>query len=183
MVWCLKIDGVNFFFLLWESKSQGISSGFFVWFSGLVLVFLIKTNIQKPKSCSPLYKRSTSQNWVYCFKKRKQRKICIRLHIHLMAIDEKEELLQALLWELDVWGFICRGWKNIYQVPPGRSGWKLRVGIFLLECLWLVSEPFCSAFPVARGSWQGLLVHELFCFLPAVTEGGGQDQLCFNLGL
>lgn len=54
-----------------------------------------------------------------------------------------------------VWGFVCRGWKNIYQTPPGRAGWKSRVGIFPLECLWLVSEPFCSAFPVARGSCTG----------------------------
>lgn len=72
-----------------------------------------------------------------------------------MTVDEKEELLQALPWELSVWGFVCRGWKNIYQTPPGRAGWKSRVGIFPLECLWLVSEPFCSAFPVARGSCTG----------------------------
>lgn len=63
-------------------------------------------------------------------------------------------------------------------------GWlEIRGGIFS----WNVSAWFqnhsAQLFPWLEEAAQGLLAHELFCFLPAVTEGGGQNQLYFNLGL
>lgn len=61
----------------------------------------------------------------------------------------------------------------------GNQGW----GSFPWNVSGWFQNHSAQLFPWLEEAAQGLLAHELFCFLPAVTEGGGQNQLYFNLGL